>query len=33
MDFILAVAVKQDQIGGHVVVVIAVPVVSFKVVF
>ena len=39
MDFIMAVpqgddmTVKQDQIGGHVVVMVAVPVMNFDVIF
>ena len=33
MDFIVAVTVKQNQVGGRVVVVVAVPVVNFEVVF
>jgi len=33
MDFIMAVTVKQGQVGGQVVVVVAVPVVNFEVVF
>ena len=33
MDFIMAVTVKQGQVGGHVAVVVAIPVVNFEVVF
>jgi len=32
MDFIMAVTVKQDQVGGRVVVLIAVPVEGFDVI-
>jgi len=32
MDFIMAVTVKQDQVGGRVIVVIAVPVAGFDVI-
>jgi hypothetical protein len=33
VDFIMAVTVKQGQVGGHVVVVVAVPVMNFDMVF
>jgi hypothetical protein len=33
MDFIKAVTVKQGQVGGYVVIVVAVPVVYINVVF